>query len=147
MAQATLCAAVSEDSHNISINGRTNVCLEVRCGQLGVTTMVSVLLSIGFGIVGFIVFFFGIGSPWQISLGVGVVTAIKLWLADRLTRTREAPMERQADARTQSVASMAIGAHRRAFAWLNSHFLLRSHAQPRLLRVNSQYTTSVRRDR
>jgi hypothetical protein len=64
----------------------------MRCGQFEVTSMVSILLSIGFGIGGFSMFFLGFGSSFDIALGVGVITAVGMWTGDRLTTKREATL-------------------------------------------------------
>ena len=52
--------------------------------------MFSTLLSLAFGVAGFLVFYFGFGAPWQFSLIIAGVTAIGMWVGDRATTTRSA---------------------------------------------------------
>jgi hypothetical protein len=127
VAQVTLIAAISANSQNILIDGRTIVRLEsVRCGQFEVTAMVSTLLSIAFGAAGFLVLYFGIGSAWEFSLGVAVVTAVGLWLGDRSTTNRVAPKGTPTVLTTQHLTTRA---RRRIFIWLSRHVFPRSHTR------------------
>jgi hypothetical protein len=47
--------------------------------------MFSTLLSLAFGVAGFLVFYFGVGAAWEFSLIVAGITSIGMWLGDRAT--------------------------------------------------------------